>query len=93
MKRSDAADLIDDLRVLAANFRARMVRAGGNRRSKRADLALAAQDDMFQVVDLMTRRLAVLQACPGDAHTNPQIDTCSICQPRWGFIGEKERIR
>ncbi len=24
--------------------------------------------------------------CPGDAHSNPYIDNCMICAPRWGIV-------
>ncbi len=24
--------------------------------------------------------------CPGDAHSNPYIDNCMICAPRWGTV-------
>lgn len=27
-----------------------------------------------------------LEACNGDAHSNPHIDHCARCMPRWGFI-------
>lgn len=24
--------------------------------------------------------------CPGEAHSNPYIDNCMLCAPRWGLI-------
>lgn len=27
-----------------------------------------------------------LVACPGEAHSNPHIDNCGICAPRWGKV-------
>ena len=29
-------------------------------------------------------RAAVWVVCPGDAHSNPHIDNCRGCAPRWG---------
>jgi len=26
------------------------------------------------------------EACSGEAHSNPHIDNCNICAPRWGRI-------
>lgn len=37
-------------------------------------------------------RLAPLQRCTGEAHTNAFIDNCHRCAPRWGFVGAKERV-
>jgi len=28
--------------------------------------------------------------CPGEAHTNPYIDNCGLCAPRWGLVEELE---
>jgi hypothetical protein len=30
--------------------------------------------------------------CPGDAHSNPYIDNCMICAPRWGEIPERAPV-
>jgi hypothetical protein len=30
-----------------------------------------------------------LEACHGEAHSNPHIDNCMTCAPRWGWTGEK----
>lgn len=35
----------------------------------------------------------VTTACPGDAHSNPYIDTCLTCAPRWGFIVDRFKVR
>ena len=29
-----------------------------------------------------------LVPCPGEAHSNPWIDHCMLCAPRWGWIEE-----
>ena len=34
-----------------------------------------------------------LTRCDGEAHTNPHIDNCEVCAPRWGWIGERVRVR
>ena len=31
-----------------------------------------------------------LVPCPGAAHSNPHIDNCSICAPKWGQVAEVE---
>lgn len=31
-----------------------------------------------------------LVPCPGEAHSNPFIDNCSLCAPRWGQVEELE---
>jgi hypothetical protein len=33
--------------------------------------------------------LKYLIECPGEAHSNPYIDNCSVCAPRWGYIEAK----
>lgn len=40
-------------------------------------------------------RLAVplFDPCHGSAHSNPHIDNCSICAPRWGWVGPEVKIR
>jgi hypothetical protein len=30
-----------------------------------------------------------LTRCHGEAHTNPHIDNCGVCAPRWGWIGSR----
>ena len=35
---------------------------------------------------LAPREETGLEPCPGEAHTNPFIDNCMICAPRWGEI-------
>lgn len=30
-------------------------------------------------------RNAVRRACEGEAHSNPYIDNCMVCAPRWGY--------
>jgi hypothetical protein len=33
-----------------------------------------------------------LAACPGMAHSNPHVDNCLICAPRWGWTGEEVKV-
>lgn len=35
---------------------------------------------------LVAREEAGFVPCPGEAHSNPYIDNCSICAPEWGKI-------
>ena len=37
-------------------------------------------------------KIEPLQACHGGAHSNPFIDNCGVCAPRWGLVGERVRI-
>ena len=36
--------------------------------------------------------LRALTPCPGEARSNPHIDNCSLCAPRWGWVGPVEVI-
>ncbi len=36
--------------------------------------------------------LKPLQPCGGEAHSNAHIDNCSLCAPRWGFVGPVEVV-
>ena len=42
------------------------------------------QDNLF--CESCALSLGLLVQCPGEAHTNPYIDNCSICIPRWGTV-------
>lgn len=59
---------------------------------------LVYQPDNGARVLAITRELAragiePLELCPGEAHKRPaEHDHCSQCAPRWGVIGERERI-
>jgi hypothetical protein len=33
-----------------------------------------------------------LVPCTGEAHSNPHIDNCRSCAPRWGWVGDKIKI-
>jgi hypothetical protein len=36
--------------------------------------------------------IAPLERCEGSAHSNPHIDNCLQCAPRWGWTGEKVEV-
>jgi len=31
--------------------------------------------------------------CPGGAHENAHVDHCSVCAPRWGWVGKGIKVR
>lgn len=41
---------------------------------------------------LFDRAGLALVPCDGEAHSNPHIDNCARCAPRWGWIGKREPI-
>lgn len=77
MKRSQAADLIDELREIVAH-----------RQALRVAVPLHRLESL-----LAKYNLEPLQPCEGEAHSNAHIDNCMRCAPRWGFVGEKEPVR
>ncbi len=32
------------------------------------------------------------EACTGEAHSNPHIDNCGVCAPRWGLLGARVQV-
>jgi hypothetical protein len=38
------------------------------------------------------KKTGKLVPCPGEAHSNPHIDNCMLCMPRWGEIEERAPI-
>ena len=78
MKRSQAADLIDELRLLEA----------ANRSIGSETVPL------WRVQEMLTKAgLQPLERCDGEAHSNAFIDNCMRCAPRWGYVGTKEPVR
>jgi hypothetical protein len=77
MKRSHAASLIDELREALATYESD---------GKGSDLHRRLTDA------LAFYGIAPLGRCEGEAHSNPFIDNCHRCAPRWGFIGAKEPV-
>jgi hypothetical protein len=31
--------------------------------------------------------------CDSETHSNPHIDNCGVCAPRWGWIGERITVK
>ena len=77
MRRKQATALIDELRVLADEYR-----AGAS------PVATANKLSWF----LLEAGLPPLTPCPGEAHSNPFIDNCHTCAPRWGWVGPVEVV-
>lgn len=77
MKRSKAEELIDRIRQ-----------------------ELVYQPDNGARVRAITRALECaglrpLELCPGEAHKGDRpayTDHCCMCAPRWGVVGERERV-
>ncbi len=65
-----------------------LFRASDLRRAPK--LATVTTDDgrTFPVYQLQATGRMV--PCPGEAHSNPWIDNCMICAPKWGEIPERE---
>lgn len=40
-----------------------------------------------------THKLEVPRKCEGEAHSNPFIDNCGCCMPRWGVVAKDVHIR
>lgn len=36
--------------------------------------------------DNCAEKAGLLMACHGEAHSNPFIDNCGVCMPRWGLV-------
>ena len=83
MRRKQATALIDEIRTLAAEAqRVAEVPAGQVHTGLLANL-----------VELLEHRgLKPLEPCGGEAHSNPFIDNCMRCAPRWGWVGPVEVV-
>lgn len=79
IRRGDAAKLLDKILVELANA------ANGGADSN--DRALVAIDRLVRQF-----KLELPSPCRGEAHSNPHIDNCGVCAPRWGFTGPKVRV-
>jgi hypothetical protein len=58
---------------------------------------MAAQTDRtYTATDLgdwlAQHNVPPLEVCEGEAHSNAFIDNCSLCAPRWGFVGKREKV-
>jgi hypothetical protein len=36
--------------------------------------------------------IPLLTPCRAEAHTNPHIDNCGVCAPRWGLVGDTVKV-
>lgn len=77
MRRKQATALIDELRVLEA----------ANRSAGSETVPLWRVQEMLEKA-----RLPKLERCNGEAHSNAYIDHCSVCAPRWGWVGPVEKV-
>lgn len=76
MKRSKAARLLEEIREALSEHV--------------KDPTLAVHDIRRA---LSEAGVEPLTPCPGEAHTaGGWIDNCSVCAPRWGWIGDKIKI-
>ena len=42
------------------------------------------------VCESCAKKAGLLEECHGEAHSNPYIDNCGVCMPRWGVIVRPE---
>lgn len=87
MRRKQATALIDELRKMLATWRAGPpVTSGGDDES-------VVMVPLWQLEELLQRyQIKPLERCPGEAHSNAFIDHCSLCAPRWGWVGPVEVV-
>jgi hypothetical protein len=77
LKRTEAAALIEALRAMVYDATERGV-----------NIQPAALELL-----LKEHRVNPLTKCTGEAHSNPFIDNCGICMPRWGVCGNPVRVK
>lgn len=55
---------------------------------------LQARKTPEEIEEMLSRdyEIAPLEKCTGEAHSNPHIDNCMVCTPRWGVVGAKIKI-
>lgn len=78
MRRKQATALIDEIRTIVATWQAQHAEANHA-------MAILANK-------LARAGLEPLEPCSGAAHSNAHIDQCSVCAPRWGFVGPVEVV-
>ncbi len=78
MRRKQATALIDEIRTRIAEAHV------GN---------LEPVHVLHLIASALERSgLAPLEPCGGEAHSNPFIDNCHRCAPRWGWVGPVEVV-
>jgi hypothetical protein len=60
-------------------------------KTKRERPRIVTLDDGRKLPLAMPKALGDMP-CPGQAHSNPWIDNCLLCAPRWGVTTRYERI-
>lgn len=63
-------------------------------REKIAGMRSESLEDKGALIMILAKRgIEPLRQCEGDAHSNPHIDNCMRCAPRWGWLGSKVVVR
>jgi hypothetical protein len=89
IKRSVAAQLIDGIMQDIASFKD--IQTDPWRNDNLGEIAI---DTLNRIENkLNDAGLILLELCNGEAHTNPHIDYCMRCAPRFGYIGEKVVVK
>lgn len=80
IKRRDAAQLLMDIAKLVGRAK--------------VDRHLTHDATLQQIEErLMAHGIELPQPCPGEAHSNPYIDNCSVCMPDWGWVGKEVKVK
>lgn len=97
MKRSEAAEFIESLRKMHAELASHvsMLEKGAVIAIQRGE-AKGAREALWLLQNVMYKHgVPFLVPCQGFAHTadaQGMQDHCSLCAPRWGWVGEKVRV-
>ena len=60
---------------------------------KLRELAADPSTDRQNFIDALEEAgIYPLEVCTGEAHSNAFIDNCSLCAPRWGFVGKAVKV-
>lgn len=81
--RTQATQLFERIRTIVAG--------GNDQTAEQIRLLLAAQPYEFSKGNIPA--IPNFEPCGGEAHSNPFIDNCMRCAPRWGWVGPSVRIR
>lgn len=56
------------------------------------EIAAKPTADIALIRALQEADVEPLEPCQGEAHSNPFIDNCHRCAPRWGFVGKAVKV-